>query len=212
MCLLWRRASSDRRGPRRASRCRADHLACPRRPPPALSFALRPFGTIAIGAVALREASVPSKLRSHPVKAAREMGYLFAGVMMRFAAAFRWAAIEDGGALTAAIGPAEQPGLAAERHAAQRPFSGVVPQAGAAIIEEAAECGPASEHVVYRLREIVVARELGKLFGQPGVELGHERRAESCRTARRSAALLPFTARSMSNSASIRCTASRAIG
>src|SRR3546814_3752621 len=86
--------------------------------------------------------------------------------------------VEDGGALTAAIGSAEQPGLATERHAAQRPFSRVVRQADAAIIEEVSERAPASQHVVYRLGQIVVARELGQLRGEPGVKLGNERRAE----------------------------------
>ena len=47
--------------------------------------------------------------------------------------------VEDGGALTAAIGSAEQPGLATERHAAQRPFCRVVGQADAPVIEEAGE-------------------------------------------------------------------------
>jgi hypothetical protein len=49
--------------------------------------------------------------------------------------------VEDGGALPAAIGAAEQPRLAAERDAAQRPFGGIVRQADVAIIEEASERG-----------------------------------------------------------------------
>src|SRR3546814_1400621 len=48
----------------------------------------------------------------------------------------------------------------------------------AAIIEEVSERAPASQHVVYRLGQIVVARELGQLRGEPGVKLGNERRAE----------------------------------
>src|SRR3546814_20215422 len=47
----------------------------------------------------------------------------------------------------------------------------------AAIIEEVSERAPASQHVVYRLGQIVVARELGQLRGEPGVKLGNERRA-----------------------------------
>lgn len=55
--------------------------------------------------------------------------------------------VDDGGALAAAIGAAEQPCLAAKRDAAQRALGSVVGEADAAIIEEAGERVPALEHV-----------------------------------------------------------------
>jgi hypothetical protein len=47
--------------------------------------------------------------------------------------------VHDGGALAAAIRSGKEPGLAAERDAAQRAFGGVVAQADAAVVEEASE-------------------------------------------------------------------------
>ena len=47
--------------------------------------------------------------------------------------------VHDRGALAAAIGAGEQPGLAAEGNAAQRSLGGVVGQADAAVVEEAGE-------------------------------------------------------------------------
>ena len=47
--------------------------------------------------------------------------------------------VHEGGPLTTAIGAGEQPGLAAERNAAQRPLGGVVGEADAAVGEEARE-------------------------------------------------------------------------
>jgi hypothetical protein len=51
--------------------------------------------------------------------------------------------VDDGGALAATIGSAEQPCLAAKRDAAQRALGGVVGEADAAIVEEAGERIPA---------------------------------------------------------------------
>jgi hypothetical protein len=45
-------------------------------------------------------------------------------------------------------------------------------------IEEARERVPALEHIEAGLGEIMAARELGDLLGEPCVELGHQRRAE----------------------------------
>ena len=45
-------------------------------------------------------------------------------------------AVEDGGAPAAAIGAAEQPGLAAERYAAQGVLGGVVGEADPSVVEE----------------------------------------------------------------------------
>ena len=45
-------------------------------------------------------------------------------------------AVEDGGTLPTAVGAAEQPRLAAEGHAAQRPLGGVVADTDPPVIEE----------------------------------------------------------------------------
>lgn len=55
--------------------------------------------------------------------------------------------IAGGSALPAAIGPAEQPRLTAERDAAQRAFGGIIGEANAAVVEEAGDRIPALEHV-----------------------------------------------------------------
>src|SRR5205814_6010937 len=52
------------------------------------------------------------------------------------------------GALAAAVGASEQPGLAADCDAAQRPLSGIVGQADASVVEKAGEGGPALQHVI----------------------------------------------------------------
>src|SRR4051794_31987674 len=70
--------------------------------------------------------------------------------------------------------PQKQPGFAAEGDASEGPLGGVVGDADAAVVEEAGEGLPAAEHVVDRLAEIVVARELAKLRVQPGVEIVDE--------------------------------------
>jgi hypothetical protein len=46
-----------------------------------------------------------------------------------------------------------------------------------AIAEEAGERRPAAQHVVGGLGEVVVARKLPELLGQPGMEIVHQRRA-----------------------------------
>lgn len=86
--------------------------------------------------------------------------------------------VDDGGALAAAVGATEQPCLAAERDAAERALGGIVGEADAAIVDEARERVPALEHVEAGLGQIMAARQLADLLGEPGVELGHERRAE----------------------------------
>ena len=86
--------------------------------------------------------------------------------------------VKHGGALSTAIGAAEQPGLAPEGHAAQRPFGRVVREADPAIAQEPGEGIPAPEHVVYRLSQIVAARQLRELGSEPGVQVRHQWRAE----------------------------------
>src|SRR5437763_8149157 len=55
------------------------------------------------------------------------------------------------GALAAAVGASEQPGLAADCDPAQRPLSGIVGQADASVVENAGEGGPALQHVIHGL-------------------------------------------------------------
>jgi hypothetical protein len=86
--------------------------------------------------------------------------------------------VDDGGALAATIGAAEQPRFAAERDAAESALGGVVGEADAVVVEEAGERVPALEHVEAGLGQIMAARELGDWVGEPDVELGHQRRAE----------------------------------
>lgn len=86
--------------------------------------------------------------------------------------------VDHRGSLAAAIRAAEQPGLPAKWHAAQRTFGGIVGEADSAVVEEADEGVPAAQHVVYGFGQIVVARELGELSGQPGVQLGYQRCAQ----------------------------------
>ncbi len=87
-------------------------------------------------------------------------------------------AVHDRGALAAAIGTREQPGLAPERDAAQRALGGVVAEADAAVIEAAGEGGPALEDVVHGLGQVVPARKLGALLGHPDLQVVEQRRAE----------------------------------
>src|ERR1019366_1520702 len=61
---------------------------------------------------------------------------------------------------------------------AQRPFRGIVREADTPIIEEAGERGPAFEHVIHRLGEIVAARELGALLAHPAFQVGDQWRNE----------------------------------
>jgi len=83
--------------------------------------------------------------------------------------------VHDGGALAAAIGAAEQPRFTAKGYAAQGALRSVVGDADPAVIEEVGERRPAAEHVVDGLREIVVARKLGELGMQPGIEIDYQR-------------------------------------
>lgn len=62
--------------------------------------------------------------------------------------------------------------------AAQGAFGGVIREANPAFVEEAGEGFPPAEHVVEGLGEAVVARKPGELRGEPGVQFGHQRRAE----------------------------------
>jgi hypothetical protein len=59
------------------------------------------------------------------------------------------------------------------RDAAQRALGRVVGDADPTIVEEARERVPALKHVVHRLGDIAVARELVRI---QGLELGHQRR------------------------------------
>ena len=83
--------------------------------------------------------------------------------------------VHEGGPLAAAIGAGEEPGLAAEGDAAQGALGGVVGEADAAVVEEAGEAVPALEHVVHRLGDGGVARELARSRAHPALELGDQR-------------------------------------
>jgi len=64
------------------------------------------------------------------------------------------------------------------RDAAHAALRGIVGQADAAIVEEARERGPALEHIVHSLGDVVAARQLGALLAHPGLQIGHQRRTE----------------------------------
>ena len=122
-------------------------------------------------------------------------------------------AVHEGGALAAAIGAGEQPRLAAECHAAQSPLGGIVGEADPAVVEEAGEGGPALEHVVDGLGDVGVARQLAPLARASRLRARRPAvRSAAWRTASRCSAGSPLMPRSISNSASMRCTASSAIG
>ncbi|QQN65467.1 hypothetical protein JIR23_06870 [Bradyrhizobium diazoefficiens] len=113
-------------------------------------------------------------------------------------------------ALAAAAG--EQPGLAAERDAAQLALGGVVGEADPAVGEEAREYLPALKHVVHGLGDVGVPREPGAFGAHPGLQIGKQRRSAHARSASRSVAGRPLISRSTSKIASMRFTASNAIG
>jgi hypothetical protein len=83
-------------------------------------------------------------------------------------------AVKDRRALTATIGSAEQPGLAAQGHAPQRALGGVVAEPDATIVEEADEGRPSAQHVVDGLGQVAGARELVSRLVQPGLQLGDQ--------------------------------------
>ena len=64
----------------------------------------------------------------------------------------------------------EQPRLPAESETAQSPFGGIVGQANPSVFEEAGEGRPARQHVVERLGDRGVARQLGALGAHPGLQ------------------------------------------
>jgi hypothetical protein len=58
--------------------------------------------------------------------------------------------------------------LRGEGDAAHAAFGGIVGQADATVVEEAGERGPALEHVVHGLGDLVAVREFGALISDPG--------------------------------------------
>ena len=75
------------------------------------------------------------------------------------------------------------------------------------------KAGPAVEHVLDRLDEVVPARQPRRLLAHGRHEIVDQRPAYGAgRTASRSSGLLPLIERSMANSASMRRTTSMAIG
>lgn len=69
--------------------------------------------------------------------------------------------VEGGRAMAAGIRAGEGPVAAAYRDRPDRPFGGVVRQAGTFVVEEEDKGAPALEHVVDRLRHRSLSRELG---------------------------------------------------
>ena len=109
--------------------------------------------------------------------------------------------------------PAKSHDFLAKRKTSERPLGGVVRQADPAVVEEAGKAVPAPEHVVDRLDDGGRARQPGAFIAQPRFQRRPRSGALcSCRTRRRSSALRPLMSRSMSNSRSMRLTASSAIG
>jgi hypothetical protein len=102
--------------------------------------------------------------------------------------------------------------MTANRDTAQRAFGGIVGHAQAAIVKKADKAAPAVEAVGDRLGGLAVGRQLRPLRLQPELQFGDERPAGSARTRCRSGGGLPLMSRSIANSASMRATASIAIG
>ncbi len=86
-------------------------------------------------------------------------------------------AVEDGGALAAAIGAGEQPGLSSQSQAAQRPLGSVVRQADPAVVEEAGEGVPTLQHVIHGDRDVGMARQLAAFLAHPRFKCGDQRRS-----------------------------------
>ena len=72
--------------------------------------------------------------------------------------------------------PANEPGLASHRDAAQRPFSGVVAHANSPVVHKPRESGPALQLIVESFGDRSVACEPGALFAHPCFETDDERR------------------------------------
>src|SRR5664280_587200 len=87
-------------------------------------------------------------------------------------------AIHDRGSLATAIRAAEQPRLPTQSDSAHAALGSIIGKADSAIVEEAREHGPALEHVVHGLGDIVATRQLGALFAHPGLQIGDKGRAE----------------------------------
>jgi hypothetical protein len=111
---------------------------------------------------------------SPPTKNAADQGYPQSAASVQNPICFicRLAGPAPIGSLATAIRASEQPRLPAQGDAAQGAFGGIVRQADAAVVEEAGEGGPAFEHVVHGLGEIVAARQLGALFAHPAFQIG----------------------------------------
>jgi len=81
-------------------------------------------------------------------------------------------AVHGGGALSALVEACEKPSLPAKCRAAQHAFGGVIRQADAPITQEPCESLPALQHVVHRLGEVIVARELCPFGTRPCLKRG----------------------------------------
>lgn len=95
--------------------------------------------------------------------------------------------------------------------AAQRSLGGVA-EADPAIVEEAVNFGPAPKHLIHGLQDLEGARGASRSLSSQAFMSSNSGLLFFWRTARRSSALRPLTARSISNNASRRLIASSAIG
>jgi hypothetical protein len=83
--------------------------------------------------------------------------------------------IHRGRSLAAPIRTTEQPRLATEGDAPERPLCRVVRQADPPVVEESGERVPALQHVVHRFRDIGMPGEFGAFAAHPLLESGDER-------------------------------------
>src|SRR3954453_22184090 len=83
--------------------------------------------------------------------------------------------VHRGSPMAALVRAGKRPVLAPDRNAADRPFGCVVRQADASVVEKARKGWPALEHVVDRLRGLILGREPSPLETQPGLQIVNKR-------------------------------------
>lgn len=113
---------------------------------------------------------------------------------------------------SAAFGTGEEPRFSSQSEASERPLGSIVREANSAVVEEAREAIPAPEQIIDRLDDRGRAGQPGALIPQPCFQGSQQRPALFLPHAQGSPASRPLMARSMSNSASMRLTASKAMG
>ncbi len=81
-------------------------------------------------------------------------------------------AVEDAGALAAAVGAGKQPGLSAESQTAQGALGGIGGEADPGIVEEAGKDVPTLQHVIHGDGDVGVTRQLAAFLAHPRFERG----------------------------------------